>query len=365
MVGGLIDRQVLVTGASGFIGGRLVERLLLEEGAHVKALIRSYTTAQWLSRTMAQVCLGDVTQPQSLEPALEGCDVVFHCAAMLGGDPQQMERVNATGTKNLLQAARRAGVSRFVHVSSLAVHGQDYADGADEMAPFAPGNDPYARTKLAGEQLARQSYEQHRLPVVILRPTIVYGPRSQFWTIDPLERIKRDRLALLGQGDGVANVVYVDDVVTALLLAAAAPGVEGEAFLISGMERVTWREFFGAYAAMAQREISTWSGPKARLIAASTDLLDRAIDRLRGTEKTIGGLHLMLVIGLLGSRKLAGGLYKLRRWEIPMYRQKAQINVSKAGRLLGYGSAWPLSRAMAEVERWLRMQAYLRTEVDG
>lgn len=359
----LEGKSVLVTGASGFLGGRLVERLLLEEGVHVRALVRNYTTAVWLSRTKVELVPGDITQPACLRLALAGCEVIFHCAAMLGGDPGQIYQVNVAGTANLLAAAWEAGVSRFVHISSLAVHGRDFPDGADETSPLEPGDDPYGQTKLASERLVLKYYEKYNLPAVILRPTIVYGPRSQWWTVDPIQRIKQNQLALLGSGDGIANVVYVDDVVNAILLAATVPGIEGEAFLISSDQRITWRDFFGNYAGMLRRDLPMWSVPKAQVITTMTDKIEQAIAITQDCNAYVEGARLGALVGLRGLRKLVYPLYKLWPREVDMYDQKAQVNIAKAERLLGYQPRWVLSKAMAETETWLRCQGYLSTDI--
>lgn len=359
MVGGLQGRQVLVTGGGGFIGGRLVERLLLEEKAAVRALVHSPGGAIWLSRTQAELVPGDVTRMETLPAALAGCEIVFHCAALLGGDAEQMHRVNVLGTENVLAAARQAGVSRFVHVSSMAVLGRAFPDGADETTPPHPGDDPYARTKWAAEERILAAHREHGLPAVIVRPTIVYGPRSPWWTVDPVLRLKQGRLALLGRGNGVANVVYVDDVVNALLLAATVPGIEGKVFFISSEERTTWRDFYGAYARMVGKSLPSWPLPLAWTVTGLTQALDRSIERLRGRRRPIGGARLWLLLGLRAGRKVAGPLYKLGRWEVAMYRSSAQVRVERARERLGYRSVWSLARAMPETERWLHAQGYL------
>lgn len=359
MVGGLEGRQVCVSGGGGFIGGRLVERLLLEEKASVRALVHRPAGAVWLSRTQAELVPGDVTCPESLPAALAGCEIVFHCAALLGGDAEEMYRVNVLGTENMLAAARQAGVARFVHVSSMAVLGRTFPDGADETTPPRPGNDPYARTKWEAEEQVRAAYRQEGLPAVIVRPTIVYGPRSPWWTVDPILRLKQGRLALLGRGNGVANVVYVDDVVEALLLAATVPGVEGEVFFVSSEERTTWRDFYGAYARMLGKRLPAWPLPLAWIVTGLTQALDRSIENMRGPRQRPTGLRSWLLLGLRAGRKMVGPLYKLGRWEIAMYRSRTQINIAKARQHLGYRSTWPLARAMKETERWLCLQGYL------
>ena len=152
----LAGKKVLVTGATGFIGGRLVEKLLLEEGAEVRVLVRNFGSAVWLSRLDVAMMSGDITEPATLVEAVAGCNVVVHCAAALGGEADVMARVNVTGTANLLAAAEAAGVARFVHVSTLAVHGQDIPDGTNETTPYRPVTE-YGRTKLQADQLVEAS----------------------------------------------------------------------------------------------------------------------------------------------------------------------------------------------------------------
>ncbi len=353
----LEGKTVLVTGASGFVGGRLVERLLIEEKARPRALVRQFNHASWLSRISADMIPGDVTDLTSLDRAAQGCDVIFHCAASMGGDRETMERVNVAGTQNVLEVAKRAGVSRLVHVSSLAVHGRRYRDGLSEDDPLVGDEDPYAQTKLAAEQLVARAVEAHTLPAVIVRPSIVYGPRSQWWTVDPINRIKKNKLALLGRGDGVANVVYIDDVVTSLLLAATAPDLVGEAFIISSEERVTWEDFFGAYARMVGRTLPSWPVGFARMVTSVTDSLNRSIEGMHRSQ--MRGLRVGAVVSLRGLRKMIQPLYKLNGQEVAMYGPRAQISVEKAKHRLGYRSQWPLSRAMQETEIWLHAQGYL------
>jgi nucleoside-diphosphate-sugar epimerase len=323
----------------------------------VRALVRGAGSAVWLSRTAAELVPGDVTRPESLPAAVAGVDVVFHCAALLGGDEAAMERVNVEGTRALLDAALAAGVRRFVHVSTLAVMGHDLPDGVDEDYPGGPADTPYGRTKHAAEALVRGYHTAHGLGTVVLRPTIVYGPRSQWWTVDPVQRILKGRLALLGEGEGVANVVYVDDVVEAMVLAATRPGVEGRVYLVNGGERVTWRDFFGAYAAMAGRELAGWPVPVAEAVTSVTDGLDRTIGALERREATAPGFAAAL--GLRATRKLAQPLYKLYRGELGNYGSRAQVSIERARRELGYEPRYPLAAAMAETERWLRAQRYL------
>ncbi|MFN8496844.1 MAG: NAD-dependent epimerase/dehydratase family protein [Anaerolineae bacterium] len=354
----LAGRVVCVTGATGFVGTRLVERLLLDQGAAVRALVHNYTSAAWLSRTTAQLIQGDVTQQHRLKAAFEGCDLVVHCAAQMGGTPSRMREVNVIGTQNVLQAADDAKVRRVIHISSFAVHGRHLPDGADETAPLHPGDDVYALTKLQAEEAVGLYRRDHYLDAVILRPTIIYGPRSQWWTIDPIERIKHNRLALLGRGDGIANVVYIDDVIDAIMLALEAPRVGGETFLVSASEKITWRDFYGAYASMLGTTLSEWPVPLAYLVSRVTQQLDGRIVHLQAAGSP-GMWALAPIVGLKLVRKLAGSMYKLQAWEIPTYRNHGQASVAKAQRMLGFCPRWTLEQAMAETAIWLKAQGHL------
>lgn len=355
----LTGKKVLVTGATGFVGGRLVERLLLEEGASVRALVSHFGRAAWLSRTQAEMVSGNVTDEQSLRRAVDGCEVVFHCAAAMGGDARTMHQVNVLGTENVIKASLAVSSAKVIHVSSMAVYGRRLPDGLDETHPPNPGDDVYGQTKLAAEQIVMRYHRECGLPVVILQPTIVYGPRSQWWTVDPINRIKRGQLAILGKGEGIANIVYVDDVVTAMILAAKSDGVVGETLLVSSEETVTWADFFGAYVRMSKMEIPTWSPLRAQLCSSLTGYLDSSIATLRDNDDSSNSAKLGLLVMLLAVRKCSRPLYKLGRWEVDMYSQGARVNVSRAKEVLGYRSEYPLSKGMKETEAWLRAQGYL------
>jgi nucleoside-diphosphate-sugar epimerase len=279
----LSGKTVLVTGATGFIGGRLVEKLILEHNVRVRALVRDFRSAAWLSRTSAELIPGDVKDKAVLSDAVQGCCVVFHCAAIASPDFDDSYQVNVVGTQNLLEAASVAHVEKVVLVSSVAIHRQpDDGKPIDEATPFVGDDaDAYARTKLAQELYAAQFCQQHDLPLVILRPTIVYGPRAKFWTVDYAQRLGQNRMAWAANLKGAQNFVYVDDLVGTLILAAIRPIKSGEAFIIGAKDSLLWKTYLSFYASLCHTKIPDWPFWLLLAQAFTFDRLDAWLIALR------------------------------------------------------------------------------------
>src|SRR5262245_8250878 len=186
-----VSMQVLVTGASGFIGSRLVERLG-GMGMRVRALVRRGV----LSRPEQQCerIRGDVTVLETLYSAVQGCEVIFHCA-WGGHSLAEARRINVLGTRNVFTAAAAAGVRRVVHLSSMAVHGHRLPALLTEEYPLQFQGDAYAVSKAEGERVALELGAVYGVQVVVLRPTLVYGPQSPIWLLGYFERVKHEQLA--------------------------------------------------------------------------------------------------------------------------------------------------------------------------
>jgi nucleoside-diphosphate-sugar epimerase len=240
------NRKWLVTGATGFIGGRLCERLALQSHTPVRAMVHRASSAGMarIARLPLEIVQADLIRPETLAAAIDGCSVVVHLGLGVG-------RGISAGTRNILRAAQRAGVQRFIHVSSVAVHGLNPPAGSEtEAIPLRPVGNVYGDEKIRAERWARRF--MNRLPVTILRPGIVFGPFGQ-WTRIAVKRVSGARPALIDEGLGICNTLYVDNLVDAILLAAEHPAAIGETFFVTDGERVTWREYYGAYANMMAR----------------------------------------------------------------------------------------------------------------
>ena len=383
--------RVLVTGGTGFIGGRLVERLVLEHDVRVRVLVRNFARVPRIARFPIEMIHGDVTNRDDVERAVNECQVVFHCAALGSKGRREMyQPVNVEGTRNVLEAALQAKVKRVVHLSSLTVYGDTPDGDLDESAPRHYAGYGYADTKLDSERVAFEYAEKHGLAVAVLQPTIVYGPFGGSWTTGVLESLRTERTVLVNGGDGLCNPVYVDDVVSAMLLAAVKEEAVGEAFLISSHQTVTWREFFARYARMVRN---------AEMVSMSADeLLDSHHQKRRKTrgllKETLSILQEeppirrrilrtpeIAFLEKIGSSLLPQGIReslkrhfvgngKGRRPQavpreekttsrmnpsiVRFYVAKTRVCIDKAERLLGYTPAFDLESGIQLTEQWAR-----------
>jgi nucleoside-diphosphate-sugar epimerase len=239
----------LVTGATGLLGSHLTD-LLLARGERPRVLILPDEVPPW-SQGEVEICRGDLRDRGSLERAVKGVNRVFHCAARTGpwGDPREYTAVNVTGLRTLVQLSAAAGVGRFVHVSSITVHGNDVRGSADENAPYRLEPNPYSRSKVAGERLLAALLREQRIPVAIARPGWIYGPRDRDSFARFATMIARGRMIVVGSGENHLPLIYAGDAAHGLLLAAEAAGPSGRAYLLVNDELVTQREFLAAIAA--------------------------------------------------------------------------------------------------------------------
>jgi nucleoside-diphosphate-sugar epimerase len=236
----LKGKTVLITGATGFVGGRLVEKLVLEQQARVRTLVRNFGRASRLARFPIEFIAGDITDAAAVRQAMHGCEIVFHCAHE-SALPGQRQKLAATqGTQNICATALELGVEQMIHVSSLAVYGPTPPGDLTEASPWQPTDHSYMVAKRLTERMVLDLHQEAGLPVVVLQPTAVYGPYCRPWTLQPVEDLKTGLVPLVDGGQGYCNAVYIDDAVEAMLLAATNPAVRGETFLISGEEPVTW-----------------------------------------------------------------------------------------------------------------------------
>ena len=323
---------IAVTGAAGGLGTVVVDELLAA-GCAVAGLVRDADQAEELERRGASAVVGDVRDPAALRRLSTGVAAVIHLAAWMGapGGRAIARAVNVDGTENVVRAAAGADVRRVVVASSVAVHGPVAEGVVTEATPLRQIGDPYGDTKALAEERARAVAAEEGVELVVLRPTMIYGPRSGSWTLTPLRTIRRGLPTVIGSGEDLLDAVYVDDVARAFVLAARAPGAAGETFLIAG-ESVDWNTFFGRYADMYRVRLRRLPAAPvragARLAAAATRV---ATGRARVVPETI-----------------------------EVMTSRATYDAAKARHVLGWEPRVGLDEGMRRTATWLRNTGRLR-----
>jgi nucleoside-diphosphate-sugar epimerase len=258
--------SAFVTGGSGFIGGRLIKRLV-GGGARVRALARSDASAAKVKALGAEPARGDLEDPASIATGADGCEVAFHLAAHLGdwGPWEEFERANVTGTRNALEGCARAGVGRFAHCGTeAALMAGEPLVNVDETAPLRPDSKaPYPATKAKAEQAVRDA-NRDGFETVVLRPRFVWGAGDTTLLPEMIRMIEAGRFAWIGGGDNLTAITHVDNVVEGLLLAAER-GRPGEAYFVTDGDPVVMREFITELLATQgveppDRNLPSWLG---------------------------------------------------------------------------------------------------------
>jgi nucleoside-diphosphate-sugar epimerase len=264
--GGAATRgPVLVTGATGFIGRRLVARLL-KSGHRVRALVRRQPPTDWSGAAGLEIVAGDLADAAAVERAVAGASVVYHLGATMRGTAEDFERGTVRGTGHVIDAVLTDGAATLVYVSSLAVLHAAAADETQviteswplEPAPDARGH--YTRSKLAAEVLVLDAVRQRRLRAVVLRPGEVVGAGATFLTPGVAQRVGR-ALVVLGDGETAVPLVAVEDLVDALMAAIDGP-FDGTVVHVVDPRRVTQNDLVARYAAAAREAGSVVHVPR-------------------------------------------------------------------------------------------------------
>ncbi|MDT5095813.1 MAG: hypothetical protein QOH60_5176 [Mycobacterium sp.] len=315
-----------VTGGSGFIGGRLITRLVAD-GVHVRALARSDRSAAAVEALGAQAVRGDLADVAAMTAGAEGCDTAYHLAANVeqSGPWEDFVRDNVTGTENVLTATRSAGVARFVHCGTEAVLiAGEPLHNVDETAPLRPDSPaPYPATKARAEQAVKDANGEG-FETVVVRPRFVWGAGDTTLLPAMVEMVKAGKFAWIGGGKQLTDVTHVDNVVEGLVL-GARKGRGGEVYFVTDGEPVEFREFVCALletqgVTPPSRSIPTWvAGP----LAATSESLWR-------------------VFPLPGQPPLTRFTY----W---VSSQECTINIAKARRELGYQPIKDRADGLAEL----------------
>lgn len=312
--------RVLVTGGTGFIGKEIIAAYR-RRGLQAVGVARRGDEA-------AGVVAGDVSDPAPWAHHLDGCDIVYHTAAVVSlvESRDTAWAVNVKGTMALIDEAAKRGVKRFVYMSSVAAMGFESADGADETWPLMPNGNSYTDSKIAAEHAALSAHASGKIDVAIVRPSDVYGVESA-WIREPLKMMQARQFMLPNDGLGHFSPIHVSDLVAGTVLAGEHAAAPGEIFILAD-QGVTTKEFFSYHWHWLGREGSPPALPARFLkgIAAAGGGLARAI----GAKTEMGS-------GAIAILTRPGG-----------------YSTAKAERLLGFKPRVALADGMAGVEAELR-----------
>jgi nucleoside-diphosphate-sugar epimerase len=322
-------QKALVTGGSGFLGSHLVDALVAR-GDEVRVLVRPTSNVVHLESLKVQLITCDLSDLQAVKEAVRGMERVYHCAALASdwGSCASFQAANVTSLHNLLEASREAGVSKFVHVSTTDVYGHPNCP-VDETAPYRLRGWQYGDTKIAGEQLAWAYHREHGLPLTIVRPVNIYGPRSTSFVLELAGMIKNGEMVHIGQHEYPAGLTYVTNVVDLILLAADSDHSVGQAYNASDGSEVSWHQYMDQMAQMI-------SAPSPRVV------IPYRLAYLAGwaMEKIYGTLRIQ-------SRPL------LTRMIVELFGTNQGFPIDKARRELGYEPRVSFDEGLARSATWL------------
>jgi nucleoside-diphosphate-sugar epimerase len=244
--------KVLVTGASGFLGSHIAEQLK-KEGHEVRALVRKSSKTDFLQRLGVELAYGSVEEADKVAEAVKGVDAIIHSAGLVKARSRaEFRRTNVDGTRNLVEAAKAhaPGLRRFVFVSSLTVAGPSHDGKPLEGDGTGPLTD-YGRSKLDAERVVLAAKDQ--LPVTVLRPAVIYGPRDQE-TLVFFKSVKTGVLPTVGKGDTTMSMIFGADCATACIKAIAADVPSGSTYFVDDGEPHAFRALIeGIETALGKR----------------------------------------------------------------------------------------------------------------
>lgn len=345
----MTDREtILVTGASGFIGGWIVEMLHLSNSADVRAGIRSWSSAARLARFPVKIVLCDVMDKESIAAAMTGVNCVIHCVA--GSDEAIIQ-----GTENILDVALAQKVRRFVHVSTTEVYG-NVSGNIDETFPLQSMGSPYGDAKIEAEKRCWDYYRKG-LPITVIRPPIVYGPFSRDWTVGVAQKLQSHNWGIFKDyGEGICNLIYVTDLVQGILLAARNERAIGEAFNLVGPDTLTWNQYFQRFNAALNLPVLDAIDP------ANAKLRTLIIDPIRSFGKLVLKSFDKPLRKMSQENRYARELMQFadktlktspRATDLALFNRKAHFLANKAHDMLGYQPVFNLDRGLDMSVRWL------------
>jgi nucleoside-diphosphate-sugar epimerase len=330
-----MSKHYFITGATGFVGGHLAEACVAR-GFTVSTIARANSDTSLLEHLRVTVHRGDLADANLVGKALDGANVVVHCAAKVGdwGPVEEYRVVNVEALRGLLDACRGKKLDRFVQMSSLGVYAARHHYGTDESEPLPERHmDGYTQTKVEAEKLALEHQRSHGIPVVVLRPGFVYGPRDRTVLTRLIRLLRAGGVRYLGSGEAALNTIYVGNLVDAVFLAVDQPRAIGQIYNLTDGERVSKRRFIEAIAEGMGIEKPSKSVPLwlARILAWA---MERKARRSGAKEAP-----------------------RLTQARVKFLGLNLDFSIEKAKRELGYKPRVSFDQGMRETMAWQRQMA--------
>ena len=348
------EEKVLVTGAGGFIGGRVVEVMYLTRSFTPRAGVRSWASAVRVGRFPVEIKRVDLLNREEVDHATEGVSYVVHCAYGPGG-------ATVEGTRNLIEVAATKPIKGIVHLSTIAVYGN--AEGTiDETHACDFSGNEYSDSKLEAERICLR-YAEKGTPVTILRLPIVYGPFSRNWTIQIANMLANSSLGMNEQFErGKSNLLYIDDLVAAIHKALFSGLGVGKVLNVNGPEVVTWNDYF--------RRFNDGLGlPALKPIhLGQASLVANLMRPVRSMGKYLLANHAAIIKKLATAvpavgRSLISAERALRltpvREDLAMYSRNVIYSAEKIKNIIGFEPRVNVAEGLRHSCSWLKQQGFL------
>ncbi len=326
-------KKVFVTGATGFTGSYLC-KALAEKKYDVTALVREGKEIIELEQLGVKKITGDLADPDSFKGKLKGFDTFFHIAALYrveGVSKDLFTKVNAEGTKALLDEAVNSGVKRFVHCSTVGVQGEIKDPPAKEDAPYSPG-DHYQESKLEGEKIALEYFKKGKIQGVVVRPVGIYGPGDTRF-LKLFRHIYRGNFKMIGKGKALYHLTFVEDLVAGIILAGEKKNINGEIYTLGGNEYLPLDELVNKIGNVLDKKVSGQKIPLIPVYIASwmCEMICRPL-------------------------RIEPPLFRRR---LDFFTKDRAFDISKAKKDLGYSPEIALEEGLKRTAEWYKKEGLL------
>ena len=327
--------KTLVTGATGFIGTHLV-KALVEKRRDVRCLVRKTSNTKKIEAFNVELFYGDLLDKQSLEDAVEGVDIIHHLAGeVYATKVREYRKNNVDGTKNLLEACYSKEIVKFIYLSSVAAVGQNLSRGVllNEESPCYPIT-PYGKSKFTVEKILLEAFDIHKVPIVIIRPPIVYGPGQPMVITRFFRMIHKGKFTIIGDGNNTKSFCYIDNLVQGILLAEKSEKSVGRIYFMSDSETYTLNKMV--------QTIAIEEG-----VAISKKRFPSFISSLSG--------YLLMVL------EKFFGIYSTFLYSIKMMAVDLGCDISRAKKELDYYPSVSCQEGIKKTVQWCKKEGLLRS----